>query len=211
MTNDQLVRDLIQNGFITSEKVKNAFLAIDRKDFIPYENEELAYFDIPIEIGYGQTISQPSVVAFMLEKLDVYLGELVLDVGSGSGYTTALLSNLVGPEGFVYGSEIIKELADFGDSNLRKYRIENAEIFFTEPYQLGLPHMAPFDKILVSASTDEIPQTLLDQLKIGGNMIIPIDNGITRVFKTDSENIESDEYPGFFFVPLIEHEKRNFE
>src|SRR3989338_9901988 len=148
---------------LRSSRSEDAFRAVPRANFVPQELRDQAYEDYPLPIGFGATISQPTTVAFMLEKLDVRLGQKVLDIGSGSGWTTALLAHLVGPKGRVTGLEIVPELVTLGQRNLAKYYflirankqiVESAEIQQAEKGAVGLPRVAPFDRILVSASAE---------------------------------------------------------
>ncbi|MBI4121543.1 MAG: protein-L-isoaspartate(D-aspartate) O-methyltransferase [Candidatus Ryanbacteria bacterium] len=184
------------------ELVKNALGAIDRKDFVPKEFVRDAYKDIPLPIGHGQTISQPYTVAFMLELLDPKAGNKILDVGSGSGWTTALLAHIVWREGAVFGVERVQELADFGKKNLEKYKFAHASIEKAGK-ALGLPKKAPFDRILVSAASSELPQELVDQLAIGGIMVIPIGDTIYKIIKKSEGEITREAHHGFVFVPLV--------
>ena len=125
----------------------------------------------------------------------------ILDIGSGSGWTTALLAHIVGKGGKVIGIERILELVELGQINIEKYDFKNAEIIQTEK-EIGLPQEAPFDKILVSASAMDLPKELTKQLKIGGIMVIPINDEVWQVRKSKSgEDIRK--YKGFTFVPLI--------
>ncbi len=173
---------------------------IDRKDFVLKEYEKEAYEDYPLPIGFNQTISQPSTVYFMLKLLNPQKQEKILDIGSGSGFSTALLAEAVGENGKVFGVEKIPELVSFGRKNLSKYNFNNV-VIVEAGEKLGLPDKAPFDKILVSASAKEIPKELIDQLKIGGIMVIPVENNILRIEKTEKE-IKIEKYEGFAFVPL---------
>ncbi|MBP6914401.1 protein-L-isoaspartate O-methyltransferase [Candidatus Parcubacteria bacterium] len=176
-------------------------MKVDRKDFVLKEYESEAYEDYPLPIGFGQTISQPSTVYFMLKLLNPQKGEKILDLGSGSGWTTALLREAVGKTGKVFGVEKIPELVELGRKNISKYNFNNVQILQAEKL-LGLPQEAPFDKILVSASAKEIPQELVSQLKDKGIMVIPVENDILRIEK--GGRIEK--YEGFVFVPLIKNE-----
>lgn len=187
------------------EKVLKALEKIDRKEFVRPEYIDYAYEDTPLPIGYGQTISQPSTVAFMLTLLDVRKGFNVLDVGTGSGWTTALLSILVGKDGKVTGTEIIKELYEFGEENISKFKnCSNVQLFLTKS-SLGYEPNAPYDRILVSAASVNVPETLIKQLKNGGIMVIPIQNSVFKIIKKfDDGKITTEEYPGFNFVPLIQ-------
>jgi len=198
---EKLILNLIKEGILKTKSVIEAFRNIDRKDFILSEYKEDAYKDIPLPIGYGQTISQPTTVAFMLELLQVKKGDRVLDVGSGSGWTTALLSYLA-KDGFVWGVEILPELVLFGKSNLSKYNFKNS-IILEAKEEIGLREKGPFDKILVSASAETVPFLLLEQLKEGGIMVIPIRDSIWKIKKINGK-IETEVFEGFLFVPLID-------
>lgn len=187
-------------SFYLNYDIINTMKKIDRKDFVLKEYEKEAYEDYPLPIGFNQTISQPSTVNFMLKLLDPQKQEKILDLGSGSGFSTALLAEAVGEKGKVFGVEKIPELVSFGKKNLSKYDFNNATILEAGE-TLGLPTEAPFDKILVSASAKEIPQELIDQLKVGGIMVIPVENNILRIKKT-KHDIEIQKYEGFVFVPL---------
>jgi protein-L-isoaspartate(D-aspartate) O-methyltransferase len=138
----------------------------------------------------------------MLQWLDPHLGGTVLDIGSGSGWTTALLAHLVGPKGRVYAVERIPELVEFGRNNVENYGFKNT-YFSTAGDELGLPEKAPFDRILVSASADEFPEALMDQLKISGKLVIPIQSDILEITKTPKKGRDVRKHPGFVFVPLL--------
>lgn len=184
------------------DRILLAFAKFDRQNFIPKEIKNLAHNDWALPIGYEQTISQPTTVKLMLNWLDAHPGDKVLDVGSGSGWTTALLSYLVGPEDRVYAVERIPELVKFGQENVERAGVKNAQ-FAVAGGELGLPEESPFDRILVSASADEIPNELVDQLKIGGKMVIPIQNDILEITKKSGGDLDVKKHPGFVFVPLL--------
>ena len=198
--NDTLVDYLRGCESLYTKNTIDAFYSINRADFMTQDAKDFAFIDSAVPIGYSQTISQPRVVAFMLELLKVKKGDFVLDIGSGSGYTTALLSKMTGKYGSVTGVERVSELIEFGQNNLKKYDITNAKIIpaFSK---LGLEDET-FDRILVSAAADDFPKELLDQLKEGGRIVIPIRNSIFMIEKKDGE-INREEYQGFVFVPLI--------
>ena len=201
-SNKELIRYLIQRGVLKTTRIIKAFENIDRADFVSKDKLNEAYEDYPLSIGSEQTISQPSTVAFMLELLQPKEGDKILDVGSGSGYTTALLSQIVGSSGEVFGVELVPELVVFGVQNLKKYNITNAKILQANGKVLGLPKKAPFNKILVSASANEFPQELVDQLDLSGILIIPIKNSVYSILKKEDGSLESKEFPEFSFVPL---------
>ena len=147
--------------------VARAFAAVPRAGFLPEKQRRRERYDGPLPIGHGQTNSQPRTVADMLRLLDVPVGARVLDVGSGSGWTTALLAHLVGPEGRVDGVEIEPDLVAFGSANLAATGQPWASIRPAEPGVLGLPAGAPYDRVLVSAEARDLPAALVDQLASG--------------------------------------------
>lgn len=198
----KLIDDLKCEGVLHTPDIADAFLAVDRKDFIPAANHGEAYGDYPISIGHGQTISQPYTVAFMLELLEPRKGEKILDIGSGSGWTTALLAHIVGRDGHVYGTEIVPELVLLGKENIAKYPALTAEIRKATG-ELGFRKEAPYDKILVSAGDMQLPQELVEQLTVGGILVIPILNAIWKITRTGEEETEVEKHEGFAFVPLI--------
>ena len=205
-----LIDNLIAGGYLRTPQIIDAFRKIKRRDFVLPADFEKAEINEPLSIGYGQTISQPATVAFMLEKLQPRAGKKILDIGSGSGWTAALLASLVAPSGKVYGLERIGELVEFARGNLAKYDFLEkgiVKIFCTDGYN-GLPEFSPFDKILVSAAAEEIPEELLEQLKIGGRLVMPLGRrfetqSIIVVDKTSEGKFKQKEFPGFIFVPLI--------
>ena len=188
-------------GVLQSPTLREAFTRVDRADYIPQEYRPEAHEDYAVPIGHGQTISQPTTVAFMLEKLEVQPGQNVLDVGAGSGWSTALLAHLVGETGYVTGVELIPELAEMGQGNLDENGVPNARIEQAID-TLGKHEGAPFDRILVSAAAEVLPEALIKQLKDGGRMVLPIGDSLTAVEKHEGGGIETEEFPGFVFVPL---------
>jgi protein-L-isoaspartate(D-aspartate) O-methyltransferase len=185
-------------------RIDEAFARVPRVDFVPSRYKNLASVDTALPIGFDQTISQPTTVRIMLEWLDVRPGHRVLDVGSGSGWTTALLSLLVGDEGKVYAVEKIPELMEYGRENCGKLSINNVE-FHLAGDELGYPEQAPYDRILVSAESKDIPESLLAQLKRGGIMVLPVGYDLCRVIKRKDDSVDMEKYPGFnfIFVPLV--------
>jgi protein-L-isoaspartate(D-aspartate) O-methyltransferase len=185
------------------DKIDMAFKKISRADFLLDNKKFLADVDAPISIGFGQTNSQPYTVKNMLTWLDVHKGDKVLDVGSGSGWTTALLSELVGPQGHIYSLEIIPELLEFGRNNCSKYGIKNAKFIQAKKGVVGYSEKSPYDRILVSASATSLPDKLVDQLKPGGKMVIPVGNKIIELTKENDNQYTQVYHPGYIFVPLV--------
>jgi protein-L-isoaspartate(D-aspartate) O-methyltransferase len=196
----ELVNNLIVSGALKTKRIIEAFYKIDRADFVSPSDRSNAYVNHALGIGYGQTISQPEVVAFMLELLDPNPGEKFLDIGSGSGWTTALLAEIVGLKGCVLGLELVSELVEFGQKNLEKYNFENVQIIQAKEGVLGLPGEI-FDKVLVSASASSLPQELIEQFT--KKLVIPIKDSIWLISKNLNGNIKQQKYYGFNFVPLI--------
>ena len=184
------------------ETIDSAFDAVPRKEFLPKQEKSYALMDIPLPIGFGQTNSQPTTVRLMLEWLDVKKGQKVLDVGSGSGWTSALLAYLVGAKGQVFAVERIRELVEFGRQNCQRNGIDNIE-FVQSNNELGWPLNAPYNRILVSAATNELPIELMDQLSKSGRMVIPIGSEVHVIEKNEKGEVGRNIFTGFAFVPLI--------
>ena len=185
-----------------NQSIINALNNVHRIDFLRKEDKANSSIDRPISIGYGQTNSQPYTVGLMLEWLNVKNGHKILDVGSGSGWTSALLGYLTGKNGLVVAVERIPELVKFGKENCQKLNIKNVT-FFDSKDIFGWPELAPYDRILVSASINEIPKELTDQLSKNGKMVIPINNDIIVLSKNEDNSITQEIHSGFSFVPLI--------
>lgn len=204
----ELIQQLIQQGYLKTPRIIEAFYKIDRKEFVRETEKEEAYGNYPLPIGYGQTISQPLTIAFMLELLEPKEGEKILDVGAGSGYTAALLAYIVGEKGKVFALERIPELKEFGEGNVKKYNFvkEGRVKFLCRDGAKGFKEEAPFDKIHVAASAKEVPEVLKEELKIGGKMIIPIgtySQDLVLIERVKEKEYKETRYPGFIFVPLI--------
>lgn len=204
-TNKDLINKLLQSNYLKTLRIIKAFEKIDRADFVPEELQGEAYENYPLPIGRGQTISQPATVAFMLERLQPQEGDRVLDVGSGSGWQTAMLAEIVGSKGQVIGIEIKDELVELGQKNVAKYNYPNLKIIKGNGWQ-GLPKEAPFDRIIVAAAAVSIPDALKEQLKVGGRLVIPVGHGLQDIIvvdRVDKDHFNEQYFPGFVFVPLI--------
>jgi protein-L-isoaspartate(D-aspartate) O-methyltransferase len=167
-----LVRRLIDQG-IRDPRVLAAFARVPRTFFVPEESQAEAEADRPLDIGCGQTISQPYVVAAMAEALELTGRERVLEVGTGSGYATAILAEMMPVSAEIHSVEIIPELAERARRVLRELGYANVQVRVSDG-ALGWPEAAPFDAILVSAAPREVPPTLLDQLAVGGRLVLPV-------------------------------------
>lgn len=202
----QLVKDLINSGYLKTPAVIDAFQKIDRIDFVPEELKEEAYANAPLPIGHGQTISQPLTVAFMLEHLQPEPGNKILEIGAGSGWQTALLANIVGENGKIFALELIPELEAMGRKNVSKYNFVQKKIanFSCRNALNGLAEEAPFDRIISAASSQEIPIVWKEQLKIGGRMVVPVRDSVYLVIKKGENQFEGDVFPGFVFVPFVD-------
>jgi len=184
-----------------ADSVAAAFAATPRAGFLPRLARRRAAYDGPIQIGRGQTNSQPRTVEAMLRLLAVRPGDRVLDVGAGSGWSTALLAHLTGPTGEVVGVELEPTLVEFGSANLARVARPWARIQQSVPDVLGWPDGAPYDRVLVSAEPRHLPQELVEQVAVGGRMVIPVDGVMLLVERTDL-GTEVSEHGGYRFVPL---------
>lgn len=208
-SNVELVSNLVQSSIVKSARVAQAMKAVDRKNYSPSGS----YEDFPQPIGWGQTISAPHMHAHVLELLNPCLKKSasVLDVGCGSGYLLACFAHMVGTEGKVTGIDYVPELVDLSESNLLKNNAQllesgRVELFVGNGWK-GVASKAPFDCIHVGAAATSIPRALVDQLKDGGRMIVPIgpENGIQELVQVDKREgkIEVTNLMGVRYVPLV--------
>ncbi len=203
-----MVEQQIVSRGVKNKKVLEAMNSVPRHLFVPEEYRRGSYFDQPLPIGTGQTISQPYIVALMTEMLDVDNNDVVLEIGTGSGYQAAVLSGLVRE---LYTIEIIEELGIPAAERLKSLGYDNVEVKIADG-GLGWPEKAPFDAIIVTAAAPQVPGPLIKQLKPGGRMVIPVDNDfysqdLLIVEKDATGKIETKNTIPVRFVPLVEGEK----
>jgi protein-L-isoaspartate(D-aspartate) O-methyltransferase len=202
----KLINELREKG-ISDETILNAFDVIPRHYFLDNAFAEQAYSNMPFQIGAGQTISHPYTVAFQTQLLDIKKGEKILEIGSGSGFQTSVLCEMGAK---VFSIERHKSL-HLKAKQIVQFLNYNARLSFGDGYK-GLPSFAPFDKIIITCGAPDIPQDLVDQLKVGGIMIIPIGEGkeqqMLRITKVSDTEIVQEEFGVFSFVPMLESKVR---
>lgn len=197
MNKEKLLRELIENGYLKSESVIRAFKKVPREDFVLPEHKKHSYANYPLPIPGGQTISQPLTVAAMTEALASRRGDKILEVGTGSGYQAAILSEIVGPEGKVITTEIIPELFEFAKKHLSEYR--NVVVMNVDGSG-GYEKEAPYDRIIITASAPSVPIPLINQLKDDGRLVIPVGN---RMILVEKNGEIKETFLGYYaFVPL---------
>jgi protein-L-isoaspartate(D-aspartate) O-methyltransferase len=187
---------------MAADPVAEAFAAVPRAWFLPERERGRAAYDGPIEIGHGQTNSQPRTVESMLRLLEVRPGDRVLDVGSGSGWTTGLLAHLTGPDGTVLGLELEPDLVRTGRLNLARGDWPWARIEQADPESYGDAAGAPYDRILVSAEAQELPASLVGQLTPSGRMVVPVDGVMLLVRAQPDRAAKVSRHGRYRFVPL---------
>ncbi|UCD02619.1 MAG: protein-L-isoaspartate(D-aspartate) O-methyltransferase [Candidatus Aenigmatarchaeota archaeon] len=198
---EMLISKLIGEGYLKSEKIIETFREVPREMFVPESDLANAYGDYPLQIGCGQTISAPHMVAIMTELLRPHKTENILEIGSGSGYQAAILSKLVKN---VYTVELEPELAQTAAENLRKAGCTNVSVFEGDGSR-GYPPFAPYDKILVTCATPDIMKAWKDQLKEGGWIIAPVGGFYHQeliLLKKTKDGFEEQRHGGCIFVPL---------
>lgn len=204
---ERMVRDGIVGYGITAPEVIEAMGKVPRHQFVPDDYISQAYENHPLPIGYGQTISQPYIVALMTQELDLHEGGKVLEIGTGSGYQAAVLAEL-GAD--VYTIEIIQPLAESAEARLESLGYENIFVQYGDGYW-GWEEHAPFDAIIVTAAPDHVPQALLQQLEIGGSLIIPVGpvggyQELWKITRVGEDQFQSASLGGVRFVPFTRDE-----
>jgi protein-L-isoaspartate(D-aspartate) O-methyltransferase len=197
----QMVDAQLRARDIRNERVLGAMLDVPRHLFVPESEREHAYDDGPLPIGHGQTISQPYIVAFMTQALDLAPDHRVLEIGTGSGYQAAVLGRLVRD---VYTIEILEPLAERARATLSPLGYKNIHVLTGNGY-FGWPEHAPFDRIMVTAAPDEVPKALVEQLKMDGLMVIPVGTGVQqlRVLRRTTKGMELLDTLPVRFVPMV--------
>ena len=196
----RMVLEQLRARDINDARVLDAMRSVPRHLFVPEEQRRRAYADHPLPIGYSQTISQPYIVAFMTQALDVAPDHKVLEIGTGSGYQAAILARLVR---VVYTIEIVEPLAERSRQTLKDLRFDNVHVRAGNGY-LGWPDEAPFDRIIVTAAPDEVPPALVEQLKPGGRMAIPVgvESQELRILRRTATGMELLDTLPVRFVPM---------
>ena len=207
MERKRLIENLISEGYLRSPEVIKAFKNVPRHEFVPKNLREYSYADQPLSIGYGQTISAPSMIAIMMESLEFKRGQNILEIGTGSGYNAALTAEIVGRTGKIVTIERVTELAEFARSNLKKTGYNWIKVIVGDGTQ-GYEEEAPWDRILVTACAPAPPKPLIEQLKDGGKLGAPVGDQYmhqtwTVIEKTSEGKLKTQKHCGCSFVPLI--------
>lgn len=197
---EKMVRWQIEARGVKDKRVLEAMRKVPRHELVPLNHRRESYEDYPLPIGKSQTISQPYIVAFMTEKLKLEGGEKVLEIGTGSGYQAAVLAEICKE---VYTIEIVKFLGERAEKDLKRLGYKNVHVRVGDGYR-GWPKVAPFDAIIVTAAPDHIPQPLIDQLKVGGRMILPVGDAFQELIEVtkDEKGVHKKSVLGVRFVPM---------
>ena len=204
---ERMVREQIENRGVRDKRVVAALRKVPRHLYVPREMEPYAYADRPLPIGYAQTISQPYIVAFMTEALELKPQDRVLEIGTGSGYQAAVLAELVRE---VYSIEIVDPLGREAAERLKRLGYSNIQVRIGDGYR-GWPEAAPFDAIIVTAAPDHVPAALVDQLREGGRMVLPVGRlfqDLIRIRRTRS-GVKQETLLPVRFVPMVGEAEKN--
>jgi len=211
---EKLIDGLVKQGILYSPKVVNAMLSVPRVKFLPEDIQSYGAVDTPLQIGFGQTVSAPHMVSIMNEALQLEVGQKVLEVGAGSGWHAATITELVAPKdvprsewGHVYTVEIVQVLAETARKNVMNVGFGDRVTIINADGSKGYPEKAPYDRIVVTAAAPEVPEPLLDQLKANGVMVIPVGEislfqTLMRLTKDEAGKIRQENLGEVAFVPL---------
>ena len=201
---ERLISSLVRENYIKSEEVKKAFQKVPREKFLPDYLKKMAYCDTPQQIGFGQTISAPHMVAIMCEALDIYKEQKILEIGAGSGYHAAIVAYLVGEKGHLYSIERIEDLGKIAKKNLINAGFKNTTVEIGDGSE-GLEKYQPYDRIYVTCAAPAVPPPLINQLKDRGKLLVPVGKvycDLKLIEKKDKEIITKN-LGGCVFVPLV--------
>ncbi|MCW4023520.1 MAG: protein-L-isoaspartate(D-aspartate) O-methyltransferase [Candidatus Bathyarchaeota archaeon] len=211
---DKLIDNLKWQGILKTEKTIKALCNVPRARFLPQDKQEYAAADVPLPLGFGQTISAPHMVSIMNEALNLAVGHKVLEVGAGSGWHAATIAELIAPRdvprsewGHIYTVEIVQSLAEQARKSILNAGYGDRVTIVNADGSKGYSEKAPFDRIVVTAAAPEVPPPLLDQLKSGGTMVIPVGKAalfqsLMRLTKDFDDNVSQENLGGVAFVPL---------
>ena len=199
-----LVEKLKRERRIIRSEVEKAFLETPRELFVPDPLKKYAYIDSPLEIGNGQTISAPHMVAIMVEELDLQKDHKVLEIGAGSGYHAAIVAKIIGDNGHIYTIDRFETLAEYATENLKNANIKNVTVETGDGSE-GLLQYAPYDRIYVTCAAPDIPQPLVDQLRDPGKLMVPVGRRICnlKLVEKKDNNLTIFDLGGCAFVPLV--------
>jgi protein-L-isoaspartate(D-aspartate) O-methyltransferase len=197
----RMVEHQIYARGVTDPRVLDAMRRVERHRFVPPRDRDLAYGDHPIDIGYGQTISQPYIVGFMTEALALGDDARVLEIGTGSAYQTAVLAEVARE---VYSMEVVPAHAERAQELLRQLGYTNVRVRLGDGYG-GWPEAAPFDGVIVTAAPDHVPEPLVEQLKLGARLVVPVGSGVQDllVLTRTEDGLREEQRLGVRFVPLV--------
>lgn len=207
VSKEEMITEQLEGRDITDNNVLDAMRQVDRAIFVPEDMKHKAYEDKPLPIGKGQTISQPYIVAYMAQALELEEDDKVLEIGTGCGYNAAVMAQMVDK---VYSIEIVEWLGEQAKKNLKEAGIENIESKVDDGYK-GWPEHAPFDKVILTAAAPEIPQPLKDQMAIGGKLLAPVGRDhqiLIMLEKLSEDNFKKEKYLPVRFVPMTGQAER---
>ena len=211
---EKLIDNLTRQGTLRTQKIIKAMQTVPRAKFLPPDSQPYSATDTPLPIGYGQTISAPHMVAIMNEALQLETGQKILEIGAGSGWHAAIIAETIAPKeaprsewGHVYTVEINQNLAETAKKNIMNTGYNDRVTIIVADGSKGYPEKAPYDRIFVAAAAPDVPKPLLDQLKAGGTMLIPVGNAslfqtLLKITKGTDGKFKEENLCGVAFVPL---------